>query len=203
MSESSRNHGPRKCPICGHEELRRRFVSESYEYGGNGEMVIVETRDVPLDDCLNCGETFSGPEAARIRHDALGKALRLLEPTEIRALRERLGKSVDEFSRLIGVRRDQLSQWEAGTLWQDLAADHLMRLLDADIQNVRTLESVVASGSQHLTGSVVEPLASRSAEKGPSKVMARYGTAARLFHSRNPADHPRLSAESGESPNEP
>ena len=68
MSESSRNHGPRKCPICGHEELRRRFVSESYEYGENGEMVIVETRDVPLDDCLYCGETFSGPEAARIRH---------------------------------------------------------------------------------------------------------------------------------------
>ena len=117
--------------ICGHKSLRRRLVSESYEYGENGETVIVEARDVPLEDCLSCGQTFSGPEAARIRHEAIvGNWDCYIR--QMRALRERVGVSLDEFSKLIGVRTAVLNQWEDGTLCQDLSTDRLMRLLGTD-----------------------------------------------------------------------
>lgn len=143
MSSSTVNGRVRHCPVCGQGILRPRLISEVFEYGDEGETVVVRTQDVPLEDCGACGESFSGPKAARIRHEAIGRALGLLSPQEIRALRERLGQSPEHFAKVIGVGVDRLVQWEDGTLWQDRTADRLIRLLASRRENVEVLESLV------------------------------------------------------------
>ena len=145
MSEMTRNGRRRRCPICGRGFLRPRRISEVFEYGPDGDTVLVRTQDVPIEDCDVCGESFSGPKAARIRHDAIGHALGLLPPQEVRAIRERLGLSLEGFAKLIGVKADRLEQWESGMLWQDRTADRLLRLLAINYDNARYLESITES----------------------------------------------------------
>jgi HTH-type transcriptional regulator/antitoxin MqsA len=127
--------------------LRPRLISEVFEYDSEGESVIVHTQDVPIEDCETCGESFSGPRAARIRHEAIGQAIGLLTPAEILALRERLGQTPEQFARLLGVPVDRLMQWEEGTLWQSRTADRLLRLLSRREENVHDLESLIATRS--------------------------------------------------------
>jgi DNA-binding transcriptional regulator YiaG len=123
--------------------LRTRFISEVFEYGEEGDVVLVETQNVPIEDCDVCGESFSGPKAARIRHEAIGHALGLLTPQEIRVIRERLSQSLDQLARLLGVKSDLLSRWEDGMTWQDRTADRLMRLLAMRYENLEYLQSLV------------------------------------------------------------
>jgi putative zinc finger/helix-turn-helix YgiT family protein len=147
MSETTRNGAQHCCPVCGLGELRRRFISESYEHEDRDQAVTVQTHNVPLEDCPVCGETFSGPEAARLRHDALGVALGLMPPRGIHALRERFGVSSDEFARLLGVGGNRLREWEAGSSWQDSSVDRLLWLLEMNPENKRLLERI-ASGER-------------------------------------------------------
>ncbi len=145
MAESSVTGRGRRCPVCGRGFLRPRLISEVYEYGDEGDSVLVRTEDVPIEDCYSCGKSFSGPKAARIRHEAIGRAFGLLPPQEIRAIRERLGQSPECFAKLIGVNVDRLSQWEEGTIWQDRTADRLIRLLGRRKENLTELESLIAA----------------------------------------------------------
>ena len=140
MSAKMKNGLHRRCPVCGRGTLERRLISENFEYGDAGDVVVVSTVDVPIEDCSTCGESFSGPDAARIRHQAIGRALGLLQPQEIRTIRERIGQSLDQFGKLLGVPSERLSQWENGMVWQDRTADRLMRLL-VKPDNVQYLES--------------------------------------------------------------
>jgi putative zinc finger/helix-turn-helix YgiT family protein len=148
MSDMTSNGRSRRCPICGRGILRPRLISEVFEYGEDGDNVLVRTQNVPVEDCDVCGESFSGPKAARIRHDAIGRALGLLTPQEVRAIRERLGRSLDGFARLIGVKVDRLSQWESGMVWQDRTADRLLRLIARNHENVAYLESVIVASRE-------------------------------------------------------
>ena len=132
------------CPVCGRGILRSRLISEVFEYGEEGDSVLVRTQDVPVEDCDACGESFSGAKAAVIRHEAIGRALGLLNPRGIRAIRERLGKSLDQFAKLIGASPDRLSQWEDGSVWQDRTADRLIRLIAAKADTVAYLEAMIA-----------------------------------------------------------
>jgi HTH-type transcriptional regulator/antitoxin MqsA len=180
----------RRCPVCGRGILRPRLISEVYEYGDEGDSVLIRTEDVPIEDCYSCGKSFSGPKAARIRHEAIGRSFGLLPPQDIRAIRERLGRSPDAFARLIGVGADRLSQWEDGSLWQDRTADRLIRLLASRAENVEHLESLVnghtgeteALGSQTPSAStkpvgdkVERTLRENRERAGVSAQMGRFG----------------------------
>jgi len=132
MGQEQRNGSGRRCPACGRGSLRPRWVDERFSYEHNGFIYDVETKNVPLEDCDQCFETFIGPAAARIRHDSLGRALGLLAPSEITAIRTSAGWSVEEFARIIGADPEKVSRWERGRLWQDLATDKLIRLLGSD-----------------------------------------------------------------------
>jgi HTH-type transcriptional regulator / antitoxin MqsA len=145
MSELTRNGHGRRCPVCERGILKLRLLSEEFEYTENGDTILVRTQDVPVEDCDVCGESFSGPKAARIRHWAIGHALRLLPAHEIRTIRERLGQSLDQFAKLIGITTERLAQWEDGTLWQDRTADRLLRLIALSHENAKHLESLFAA----------------------------------------------------------
>ena len=104
--------------------------------------MIVETANVPVETCDRCGESFAGPEAARIRHQALGKALGLLTPAEIAAIREQVGLTQAVFANLFGVREVDVSRWELGRAWPDRAADNLLRVLSEHPEMIQLLKGV-------------------------------------------------------------
>ena len=62
---------PEACLSCGQGHLIPDRQDESFEHIADGETVLVHVRDIPIKRCTNCGEIFSGPEAARIEHESI------------------------------------------------------------------------------------------------------------------------------------
>src|SRR5947209_2958076 len=127
----------RKCPVCGHQPLVPRLIDDTFEYGTDSECVLVHAHEVPVEVCENCGESYSGPTAAAVRHRAICQALRLLTPEQIKALREQLGLTQSQFARLTGIGEATISRWERGRLVQTKALDRYLRLLHSRPDNVR------------------------------------------------------------------
>lgn len=154
MSEEKKEQG-RRCPLCGHQPLMAQRIRDEFEYGSDGDPILVVAEEVPVLICSPCGEVLYGPEAAAVRHQAICHALGLLSPAEIKALRERLGPDQEDFARLTGIGVATLSRWERGRLLQTRALDCYLRLLDALPQAARFLETLrkpaQESANFHLT----------------------------------------------------
>jgi len=170
--ESSRRSG---CPCCGIGPIVDDVRTEIIEFSLDGEPTRVEVNGVPIERCIACGEEFSGPMAAEVKHQAICRTLGLLNPEEIRRLREQLGLTQAELSRLSGIGEATISRWERGRLIQNRAMDRYLRLLAADPKNVELLKRL---------GSPTE-MPVMTDRKGVSSVMARFGAAARLIGRRS------------------
>lgn len=130
MSAEKEKQG-RRCPSCGHQPLVAQRIRDEFVYGQDEERVTVVAEEVPVLVCSACGEVLYGPEAAAVRLQAICRALGLLSPAEIKALRERLGPGQEDFARLTGIDLSMLARWERGRLLQTRALDRYLRLLDA------------------------------------------------------------------------
>jgi putative zinc finger/helix-turn-helix YgiT family protein len=137
-----------RCPVCGQGYLEPRLIADRFEYAGGKtkrkgkKKITIVAENVPVEVCTHCQETFSGPKAGLIRHRAICRALGLLTPEEIVALRERLGLSQAELAKLTGIGEATISRWERGRLLQNKAMDRYLRLLAANPENVQTLKGV-------------------------------------------------------------
>jgi putative transcriptional regulator len=122
-------------------QLHPQVVMERFPYEDDGKEVTVVAEDVPVEICDNpeCREQLSGPEAARIRHMAICRALGLLTPGEIRAIRDRLNLTQAEFARLTRLGEATICRWERGRLLQNPAMDRYLRLIASGEDNVRFL----------------------------------------------------------------
>jgi putative zinc finger/helix-turn-helix YgiT family protein len=136
-----------RCPVCGEAEPQPQVRTERFEHDGEDGKILVVAENVPVNVCPACGETFSGPEAGRIRDRALARALGLLSPDEIRALRSQFGMSQAEFARLTGIGEASISRWERGQLIQSRAFDRYLRLLAGNRANVELLEKLTTATS--------------------------------------------------------
>ena len=139
----------RCCPTCNVGRLHPQIVTERFPYEDDGTEVTVVAEDVPVEVCDNpeCEEQLSGPEAARIRHEAICHALGLLTPAEIGAIRERLKLTQAAFARLTRLGEATICRWERGRLLQNPAMDRYLRLIAASEENVRFLQKLRGSGS--------------------------------------------------------
>ena len=141
----------RSCSRCGHAPMQARLIDERYEFRFGEERVLVEARGIPVEICESCGERYSGPEAARVHHDAICQALGLLSPDEIRQTRERLEMTQLEFARFTGVSPETIERWERGRLLPDRALDNYLRLLNSDMKNIQFLQTL---GSRPVSGNL-------------------------------------------------
>jgi putative zinc finger/helix-turn-helix YgiT family protein len=128
-----------RCPVCGNAYLQPQIRTEQFDYEVDEGKYSVIAENVPSRVCPACGERFSGPDAGRIRDDAIRRALGVLMPDEIRTLRSQLGLSITEFGQLTGIGEIELVQWESGQMIQSRANDHYLRLLAANPENVKVL----------------------------------------------------------------
>lgn len=151
MVRSERSAEPEwRCPTCNVGRLHDKVITDRFEYEVDGKTQTVVAENVPVRECDNaaCGERLSGPEAGRIRHEAICRAFGLLTPREIQAIRERLGPSQERFAQLTGIGIATISRWERGRLLQNRAYDNLLRLVARSEENIRFLEGL--SGPQPL-----------------------------------------------------
>lgn len=148
------NTGPKKlqkCPNCGHSPLNQETVTDRFEYRADGEEPLtIESTHVSVEVCPNCGERYFGSKAARKQHAAVSRALGLLSPEEIQAIRERLGPTQAEFARLTGIGEATISRWECGRLLPNRAMDNYLRRLDHNASNVSLLKTFAAEFNAHV-----------------------------------------------------
>lgn len=140
----------RLCPVCNRGRLHPKIVAEKFPYQDDGKEIMVVAEDVPVKVCDNpaCAEELSGPEAASIRHMAICRALGLLTPAEIRAVRESLHLTQAEFARLTRLGEATICRWERGRLMQNPAMDRYLRLIAHGEDNVRLLRRLQESPQQ-------------------------------------------------------
>jgi putative zinc finger/helix-turn-helix YgiT family protein len=132
-----------KCPICGKGELQRingdyetRFIDDAERERD------LKVRGVTRDECSNCREVFLDDDATQKIESARLQAMRRLAPGEIKAFREKLGRTQTDMAHLLGLGEKTYARWESGAYIQNAASDRYLRLLMASEANIATLEQL-------------------------------------------------------------
>jgi len=112
---------------------------------------------VPIEVCDRCGEHYSGPEAAKVEHEAICRTLGLPTPSEIVALRQRLGMSQAELARLTEIGKATISRWERGRMLPTRALARYLRLLERNPTNVKLLKTLASSPAGAVADSTHPP----------------------------------------------
>ena len=117
------------CPECGQGNLVALTRSEEFDFDIGDEVVKVRAANVPVEKCDKCGEVMSGPAAANVRHEAICRAVGLLTPSEIKAIRERFGWSQQQLADLTDFGIATVSRWERGRLLQNRSANKVLQAI--------------------------------------------------------------------------
>jgi putative zinc finger/helix-turn-helix YgiT family protein len=118
-----------KCPECECGYLVPFTRDEELDYDLGGEAIKVIAKDVPVERCDSCGMIASGPAAAKVRHEALCHAAGLLMPSEIKAIREKLGWSLQYLAELTSFGLATISRWERGRLLQNPSNNKVLQAI--------------------------------------------------------------------------
>ncbi|MXW06583.1 MAG: helix-turn-helix domain-containing protein [Gammaproteobacteria bacterium] len=104
---------------------------QDYEYVyGTGESEVKLKVKIPVHSCLQCELQYTDWEAEEIKHNALCLHFGVLNPNQIKEMRERHGMSRSAFAQLTGLGEASLNRWEKGINIQNLAHDRFLRLLN-------------------------------------------------------------------------
>ncbi len=116
------------CIECGGNMSKSK---KEIEYKFRGEIILVN--GISHYKCDLCGEEELDLESAEALQEAAHSEYRkrhgLLEPEEIREIRERYLVSQQEFEQVIGSGKTTVSRWETGAIMQPSVADTLLRVL--------------------------------------------------------------------------
>ncbi len=141
------NPSEQLCPNCKQGHLHSRHIAEDIPFAVGEETITVHVERVPIRECDVCGESFSGPDTAAIRHEAICRHQGLLTPCQIKELRETLGMTQAELARITGIGEATISRWERGRLLQNKAMDRLLRLLASNSRNLEFLKQLATVAS--------------------------------------------------------
>lgn len=115
------------CPNC-EKETQVIQVRKMEDFNVRGEIIPVE---VEFYQCTECQEEFENTQSTIDPYEAAYRAYRsrksMLQPEEIRALRNRYGLTQKEFSDLLGIGIATINRYENGAL-QSEAHDRLLRM---------------------------------------------------------------------------
>lgn len=144
-----------ECPACGSARVSEHREAIKFEYGVGTETIQVSAQ-VPVCHCEDCGFSFMDERAETLRHDAVCRAIRILTPAELKAIRERYGLSQQDFAGITRIGRASLNRWETGSLFQSGSIDSLLYLLgfaeNLDRLRLRFQTGKSASRSERPTG---------------------------------------------------
>jgi len=137
-----------KCPECGKGQLLPFTRTEEFEFDlGGGEMVKVRAENVPIQKCDNCGTVLTGPDAARVQHEAICRAAGLMTPSEIKELREKFAWTQQHLAELTDFGVATLSRWERGRLLPNRSNSKILQAIRECPPFREYLEGLLASKS--------------------------------------------------------
>lgn len=133
------------CPECGCDMvLSKEPITIDYR----NENIAIE--GIEHYACPECGEYAVSAEASKLLAEKArhlhAERHGLLPPSEIAAIRKRLGLTQTEFQELLGVTGVTVSRWENGKSQQTKTADKLMRMADAHACCARDLMQLAEVG---------------------------------------------------------
>jgi len=116
------------CPLCGTDRVIRTIHSYDMEYGTGKSTAKIWVK-TPVYNCPQCEIEYKNWEAEEIEHNALCKHFGVLNPDEIRQIREKYQMKRNAFAQLTGIGEASLSRWEKSLNIQNIANDRYLRLL--------------------------------------------------------------------------
>ena len=137
------------CPECKKGVLIQRrgeYETEYLDRHEQGQRLIVP--GVAWLECDACGEVVLDDYGMSVIEGARRKALGILSPEEIRALRKGLRRTQTRMSELLGIGEKTYCRWESGSYIQSEAFDRYLRLLIAEPRIAELLERIAAAKAQ-------------------------------------------------------
>ena len=115
------------CPMCAGPAVPVSMVRDIHVGSRSAEVLDEFLR------CTQCEQEFYLPgqmDGSQLRASAkMREEEGLLQPHEVRAIRQGLGLSQSDFERLLGVGPKTVVRWEKGTVFQNRATDALLRVV--------------------------------------------------------------------------
>ncbi len=133
------------CPACSATDMREKIEIETFPFGEDRVEISVS---VPVIRCGQCSFAYTDQRAEDLRHAAVCAHMGLLTPKEIHHVRKRvLNMSREAFHAAYGLSSASVERWENGKLFQNEAADTLIRALE-DPAIARRLDRRTATTAQ-------------------------------------------------------
>lgn len=131
-----------KCPVCNVGFLED-IVSDYSTFVKDGiREVRIIVKNLKREKCFHCNEEFLPQEALdRIQVEKY-KKLDLLTPEKLKSIREKLGRTQEEMSDLLGVGKKSYFRWENGLSIQNKSMDRYITLVAKNPENVFLLEKL-------------------------------------------------------------
>jgi putative zinc finger/helix-turn-helix YgiT family protein len=131
------------CPICGKgilKALSGEFKATFEDNDGKRRDLLVP--NITYEKCDSCGEELLDQDASKRISQAQRAAMGLLSADQIRAIRQKLGRTQRKMSELLGIGEKTYCRWESGTHFQSEAFDRYLRLLTTDLNALKALERI-------------------------------------------------------------
>ena len=119
---------PTLCEMCEQGTVELQTVESSIDYGADDSQTQLSVM-LPIWRCEDCGCAYEDEQAAQIKHAAVCQHLGVLEPNEIRDIRNRLGLSQEALANVTSIGVASIKRWESSKIIQNKAMDNLLRLL--------------------------------------------------------------------------
>jgi putative zinc finger/helix-turn-helix YgiT family protein len=138
---------PRKkndaCPLCGVgklEEMTGDFTTKVD--GPEGRAITITVPGLTWLHCPSCKEDLLDERATATISAYHRAGLKLLTADDIRAIRQKLGKTQAQMSALLGIGEKTYCRWESGSHFQSEAFDRYLRALQASPSLVGVLNDI-------------------------------------------------------------
>ncbi len=122
------NQKTKKCPNCESNHVTTSEEQEHFFYGTESNQAEISVI-VPVHTCADCSFQFTDHEADQIRHNAVCEHLGVLNPSQIKEIRQKYGLARSEFSKITALGEASLHRWENGLNIQNSAYDQYLYLL--------------------------------------------------------------------------
>ena len=153
-----------RCPICGHDDMKKKVNIETFQYKGNK----FDYPNYITYECQSCEEEIVDKktlkESGRAIRDFYRLVDGLLTAQEIRRIREtKLCLTQDKASELLGGGAKSFARYENSEVIQSKAMDKLLRVLDNDPSILKVLTGDVEAQKE----TIVIPLMMKYKFKNP------------------------------------
>jgi putative zinc finger/helix-turn-helix YgiT family protein len=131
----------KRCHNCGSEQMQERHGNYRFDPPPNIPGGVMIISDATWVECGNCGEQLIPAALSRKLEELSIIRQGLLPPSQIKAVREKLGLTQTAMAERLGVGEKTYTRWESGRSIQNKSSDNLIRLMDRSPEQFAVIEA--------------------------------------------------------------